>query len=264
MFGWLKSKSRLGNVAGRSTVDSKEGNQPGVKSLSDHASLLLEGTSFAMFVDEDPFFQACHNLKQAALKISFKEFWPVGRRGAAQKAIGGGMRLLCAGCLNEMPFLFQTALPGGGWGSMFVLGGDGLPSNLGASAKQALCPWCSSADGIIVWDNASPGEITERDMDALRELWRQRGLLWWAQNNRQEGVCDRCGSESIPRGQGYLQHSDLLCEKCTLGNTGAEGLEHIRKNQDYFGTSELRRARNLFGGKWHFEPPRIIREVKAA
>lgn len=123
MLGWLKLKSRFGNVAGRFTVQSEERNQPGTISSSDHASLLLEGTSFAMFVDEDLFFQACRDLNQAALKISFKEFWPVGRRGTAQKAIGGGLRLLCAGCFNEMPFSFQMALPGGGMGSMIMVGG---------------------------------------------------------------------------------------------------------------------------------------------
>jgi len=112
MLGWLKLKSRLGNVAGRSTVDSKERNQPGVKSFSDHASLLLEGTSFPMFVDEDPFFQACHNLNQAALKISFKEFWPVGRRGAAQKGDRWGYAVALCRLLQRNAVLVPDGAPG--------------------------------------------------------------------------------------------------------------------------------------------------------
>jgi hypothetical protein len=259
MFGWLK-RNPVGakNIASKSTVGPAQENRPSVTPVTARLSLLLEGTSFAMFVEEAPFFQTCRNLNQAALRIPFKEFWPVGRRGAAQKAVGGGMRLLCARCFNEMPFSFQMALPGGFGGSMIAFG-SGLPSNLGGSAKQATCPWCSSDDGIIVWDNASHGEIADTDLSALRALWRQRCSLWWKLEQR-DGTCERCNSQGISEGQGYFTGSQLLCEKCANNSTAPEVLAKLREKPDYFGTSELRRARNFAAKKWNFEVARTVQE----
>lgn len=220
--------------------------------------LLLEGTEFPLFEQEDAFLQSCAASGQGALKIPFVEFWPASRRGYEHKIIGGGTRLLCARCFADMPFSFQMSLPDGmEVGSMIAIG-EGLPANLFGSAKKASCPWCSSPDGILLWDYAPLGDVTEQDMAALRELWYQRCLLWWRQNNRSEGLCDRCASQSIPRGHGYHNVSEVICEQCALKSTDAEALSELRKKPDYFGTSELRRARNVVAGRWRFEQGGVI------
>lgn len=221
-----------------------------------HAHFSLEGTDFPLFNQEEPFFESCRTAGQGALVMKFRDFWEVGRRGSQCKAIGGGMRLLCAKCCAEMPFSFQMGLPGGFGGSMIAFG-EGLPGNLGESAKAAACPWCHSVHGILLWDYAPLGEITERDLAALRELWKQRGRLWWRQNSRSEGICDDCSSQALARGEGYLKGSSLVCEACAQKSTRAEVLAELRKKPDYFGTSELRRARHVVSGKWRFEAGKI-------
>jgi hypothetical protein len=222
-------------------------------------TLLLEGTAFALFTQEEPFLQSCATTGQGALGIPFLEFWPASRRGAERKIIGGGIRLLCAACFVDMPFSFQMSLPGGlGAGTSLLAIGEGLPSNLFGAAHRAVCPWCGSRAGIIVWDDAPPGEITEQDMAALRELWKQRCRLWWRQNDRAEGLCDRCGSQAILRGQGYHRGSEVVCEPCACKCTDAAALDELRRKPDYFGTSELRRARNLAEGRWQFEPAKVL------
>jgi hypothetical protein len=221
-------------------------------------TLLLEGTEFPFFTQEEPFFQSCVTSGQGALKIAFVEFWQVTGRGYKRKTIGGGTRLLCARCFMDMPFSFQMSLPGGmGGGSMIAIG-EGLPSNLFGSAKKASCPWCSSPDGILLWDYAPLGDLAEQDMAALRRLWHERCLLWWEQNSRGEGLCDRCGLQTIPRGEGYHRGSEVICEQCARKCTDAEALAELRKKPDYFGTSELRRARNVAAGRWRFEKGRLI------
>jgi hypothetical protein len=149
------------------------------------------------------------------------------------------------------------SLPGGFGGSMIAIG-EGLPSNLFEGAKKAACPWCNSRDGILLWDYAPTGDITEQDMAALRELWRQRCVLWWHQSDRSEGLCDACAAQSIPRGHGYHRGSEVVCERCALKYTDAAALDELRKKPDYFGPSELRRARNVAAGRWRFEPGRVI------
>ncbi len=135
-------------------------------------TLFLEGSEFALFTQEEPFLQSCSASGQGALKIPFVEFWPASRRGYERKVIGGGIRLLCVRCFTDMPFSFQMSLPGSGMsgGSMIAVG-EGLPANLFGSAEKAACSWCSSPEGILLWDYAPLGDITERDMLSLRELW---------------------------------------------------------------------------------------------
>ena len=142
------------------------------------------------------------------------------------------------------------------FGSMVAIG-EGLPSNLFGAAKAAQCPHCGTAGGMLLWDHPDFGEISEQDMQALRALWHARCQLWWARNNRSEGLCDRCSSQTIPRGQGYHRGSDVICEACAVDATDAEALAKLQKSPDYFGTSELRLARNFQAGRWRFEPGRF-------
>lgn len=161
--------------------------------------LVLEGTQFHLFAEETVFFDKCRQSGQAALVIPFAEFWPVSGRGYEGKAIDGGTRLLCASCLINMAMSFQMSLPGGMMGGGMIAIGEGLPSNLFVAAKAAVCPQCGSKNGILLWDHPNYGEITEQDMEALRELWHFRCQLWWSRNDRSEGICDCCSSNRIPR-----------------------------------------------------------------
>jgi ankyrin repeat protein len=221
--------------------------------------LLLEGTVFPLFDREETFLQSCTASGQAAFEIPFIEFWPVMSRGNKRKIIGGGTRLLCARCFTDMPFSFQMRLQGSGDETSSILAiGRGLPTNMFESAKKAICPWCNSPNGILVWDHPPYGDVTEIDMAALRELWHQRCILWWHQNDRTEGLCDSCGSQKIKRGDGYCTGSNVNCKQCAEEDTNARGLSNLQEKPDYFGTSELRRARNLVAGKSPFEKGRVI------
>ena len=219
--------------------------------------LFLEGTKFPVFQTEQTFFNECRESGQAAMVLPFAQFWSVCGRGYKAKAISGGMRLLCSRCFVDMPMSFQMTLPGGMNSENITAFGEGLPSNLFDSSKAAKCPYCGVDSGILLWDAPNYGEITEEDMQALRELWEFRCQLWWKQNDRTEGICDRCSNARIPRGQGYHRGSDVICEKCAMEATNDKALSETRNNPDYWGTSELRRARNLRLGKWRFERGRF-------
>jgi hypothetical protein len=227
------------------------------KKTSNH--LLLEGTPFPILTAEALFFKQCRSSGQAAFLLPFVDFWSVDQRGYENKAFIGGGRLFCSNCHAEMPMSFKMSLPGGvtdmidGNVSAF---GEGLPHNVFEAAEKTKCPYCESAEGIVVVDHPDYHDITEQDITMLHELWQFRCRLWWENNDCSERVCDRCNRE-IFRGQGYHLPSELLCETCALDSTGFQALSELRRNPDYFGMSELRRARNLSAGRWRFEPPRI-------
>lgn len=221
-------------------------------------TLHLEGTAFDLFSAEEAFFDRCSRSGQAALKLPFSEYWAVSGRGYQRKAIGGGTRLLCYRCFADMAMSFQMTLPGALGLSSVLAVGEGLPANLFESAAKGVCPWCGCSDGILLWDNAPAGDVTEADLQALRELWRQRCLLWWGRTDRSTGLCDRCAVQDLARGTGYHTGADVICEACALKTTGTETLAELRKSPDYFGTSELRRARNFAAGRWRFEPTRVV------
>ncbi|MDD5543012.1 MAG: hypothetical protein PHX83_07530 [Acidobacteriia bacterium] len=149
------------------------------------------------------------------------------------------------------------SLPGGMFGGRITAIGEGLPSNLFGAAKKAQCPHCSSPNGLLLWDHPRYEPITEPDMEALRNLWRIRCQWWWKQNNRSEGLCDRCSGKTLRRGEGYLSGSSVMCEECAQRSTDEKALSELQKNPDYFGVSELRRARNVQSGAWRLEPARV-------
>lgn len=207
-------------------------------------ALSLEGTRFPLFTEETAFFEECQNSGQAALVLPFADFWEVLSRGIARaKAINADYRLLCSSCLVDMPGSFQMSLPGGPTGG----------SISGGASKSVKCRSCHSKTGILLRDHPDYGDITDVDMEALRNLWQFRCQLWWRQIDRSEGLCDLCSVNSFPRGEGYHIGSDVICEECAVRITGSERLSELRENPDYYGTSELRRARNFRAGSWRFE-----------
>lgn len=215
--------------------------------------LSLEGTKFPLYTAEADFFEECRKTGQAALGLLFVNYWPTCGRIYDSKLAGVEGRLLCSTCLIDMGISFEMSLPSFMYGgNMLFINGE-QPSNLFDSAKAAKCYFCGSESGILLWDHQKYGEITEQDMEALRDLWRNRSKLWWMQNDRSFGMCDICSSSVIPRGHGYHRDSDMICEECCLSATNTRALSELRKDPDYFGKSELRRARNLKSGKWRFE-----------
>ena len=235
--------------------------------MGGHRELDLEGTRFPLFTEKDAFFQECREPGQAALTTRFADYQDllVSMVGAGGGVIRGSRlirstRLLCASCLMDMPGSFVIGLPGGPMGAFrgakIVVGES--PSNLGSSAEAAKCPYCGSAEAILLYDRPDYGDITEKDVEALRELWRFRCQLWWQQDERSEGLCNYCGSATIPRGEGYRRGPDLMCEKCAVSATDSEALAELAGKPHPFGVSELRRARNFQSGRWRFEQGSIV------
>lgn len=154
---------------------------------------------------------------------------------------------------------FELTLPGGGGEFLggIVAIGEQLPSNLFASAAAAKCPYCGSEEGVLVWDHPNYGELTDHDLDAIRDLWRFRCQIWWRQKDRSGALCDHC-STPITQGQGYHKGSQVVCKACAASDTRLEALSDLKRDPDYFGKSELRRARNFKLGCWRFEPARRV------
>jgi hypothetical protein len=243
----------------RKSVQASKLSQPEQKFKK--MDLSLEGTLFPLFTNEAVFIKECKKTGLAALVLPFAKFWDVFGRGLRAKAMTGSVRLLCNSCVVNMADSFKFNLPGG-LGTMLagtVAVGEKLPSNLPAAAKAAKCPYCGSSNGILVFDNPNYGEVTEQDIEALRELWRFRSQLWWNSNTLKEV---RCGGWDcyfhIPRGEGYHSGSDMSCDECTKKSLGAKALPELKKNPDYFGISELRRARNFKFYGWRFEQNHVI------
>lgn len=218
------------------------------RTQSPEPQLLLEGTRFPLFIDVCAFFQECRRSGQAALVITFSDFWHISSLGYQEWPTNKETRLLCASCIREMPMSFRFGL--GGWPNALI---SGVPSSILSAAAAAVCPYCASRLGILLWDHPPYGEITEQDIEALRELWRFRCELWWDKNDHSHWDCALCDSR-IPRGEGYHLGSEVICEECAKEMTGPEALSELRNNPDRFGTSELRRARNFKFSGWRFEP----------
>ena len=207
----------------------------------------LEGTRIHLFTAEAAFFKECRKSGLAALVLPFSEFWPTVRRGFRSKAITGDFRLLCSSCVVDMPEPFRTSLPG--FGSI-------------VDVKGAMCGYCGSKNGILLFDDPKSSEITEQDMLALLELWRFRCQQWWTTNEQDDVICDvyDCSSR-ILRPEGYHLGDEIYCEKCASRATDSEGLIELRKNQNYFGISELRRARSFKFLGWRLERGSIIESI---
>jgi hypothetical protein len=243
----------------RKPVQTSESSQP--EPIFPKMKLILEGTQFSLFTNEAEFINECKSTGLAALVLPFAKFWDVYGRGLRAKAMTGSARLLCNSCVVDMAESFKLNLPGG-LGNIVsgtVAVGEKLPSNLFAAAKAAKCPHCGSSNGILVFDSPDYGEITEQDMEAMRELWQFRSKSWWNRNTRKE---IRCGGwdcySDIPRGEGYYSGSDMFCDECARKTFGENALSELRKNPNYFGISELRRARNFKLSGWRFEQNRIV------
>ncbi|MEI7845048.1 MAG: hypothetical protein WCK35_04500 [Chloroflexota bacterium] len=86
-------------------------------------------------------------------------------------------------------------------------------------------------------------EITQSDLDAIREYKRHLAKKWWATELREHADCDHCKSP-VPRDTGYLFGSSYLyCESCGDIYFGQNALENLRRSPSYFGSGVLEEAR---------------------
>lgn len=220
-------------------------------------ALKLEGSVFFLTTDRPAFLEACRTRGQAALVVPFAGYWETSRALYQAQLPKQGERLLCAACLVDMPMSFRFNLPGGIQMGGWVAIGENLPSSLPAATKAACCPYCGSDKGILLYDHPDYGAIREADMEAVRALWKFRCGLWWNQNQRAGGICDNCNAP-MRRGEGYHNGSGVICQDCVMKSTGADKLESLRKNPDWFGESELRKARNFAAGTYRLERGQLV------
>jgi hypothetical protein len=116
---------------------------------------------------------------------------------------------------------------------------------------------CSGPDGVDIvalffsHQEIGPGadvllveDVSSGDLDKIAAYWRRMGKEWWlAQDEvRNSAICDHCNS-TIARGQGFMNGSYLLCEKCCEKKLSSDALERLREDPNYFGAGLLEAAR---------------------
>ena len=89
---------------------------------------------------------------------------------------------------------------------------------------------------------ASPQtDVTQKDVDALRRLWRFEAERSWQASSRTEGWCDGC-TAPLHRGEGYLIGSWLYCEECV---NEPDPLTTLRENRNFYGVGAVDKARQF-------------------
>jgi hypothetical protein len=92
-------------------------------------------------------------------------------------------------------------------------------------------------------------EITQGDVDAIREYKRHLAQKWWKTESREQASCDHCQSP-VPRDTGYLiADGYLYCERCGDEQFGQNALEDLRRSPSYFGSGVLKEARIFAANK---------------
>ncbi len=92
-------------------------------------------------------------------------------------------------------------------------------------------------------------EITQSDVDAIREYKRHLAKKWWKTESRDQAFCDHCQSP-VPRDTGYLfGDSYLYCEHCGDEQFGQDALDNLRRSPSYFGSGVLQEARIFAANK---------------
>jgi hypothetical protein len=130
---------------------------------------------------------------------------------------------------------------GASFGKMSVVGGTPGFDKFGSSGR---CPKCGNTDSLLVYECFRAEQISERDVEAIRRYWRALAVAWWQTETRQQAICDRC-NDTVQRGEGYVDGSELRCDKCVRDGLLKEGLEKLRGNPHYYGGALLRKARSI-------------------
>jgi hypothetical protein len=147
--------------------------------------------------------------------------------------------LLCAGCLWQFPGSYRLSLQSQG-----VLGNlIGATAGFDNFGQTGVCPQCGSSLSIFVFESFPPDSITDKDLRAIRRYWHSQARNWWgAYGTTKTTACARC-SASIPRNEGYLAGTQMLCDECINNDLMSVGLEQLRKDPHYYGAGLIRKAR---------------------
>ena len=217
----------------------------------------IDGVPFPITSDTAEFCQIAATNRACVMPINTKDYARITQKafGYFSDKFGRGSnftmavssaRLICSGCKWEFPgsytlSLMDPAIFGGG---KFI----GATPGYQEFARTGRCPRCGSQQSFYIYDNLPGKEIARSDIDAIRQYWRHLAQQWWKTESRTEAICDRCTSP-VARGDGYIDGSSLLCEKCCNKSLGTDALKQLRENPNYFGAGLVRKARHFVAVK---------------
>ena len=133
--------------------------------------LHLEGTKFPIFTSKELFYNECQSSGQAAMYVPFSEFSSANAY-CCQNLMKNRetLRLLCASCLVEMSGSFLLRLLGF---QGKIIAFTNIEQKHGTGLSD-ICPYCDSNESILLWNPPQYGEITDKDIEAIRKLWQYR------------------------------------------------------------------------------------------
>lgn len=209
----------------------------------------LYGVDFPIALDIEKFCEIIADKGRCIMLINIKDYAQVWQAvfNYCYKKFGIGSRfmygvtsshLLCARCGLIFPVSYTQSLQGMFEGVDVV----GAAPGFREFGKAARCLNCSSGQAYFAYDNLPAEEITQKDIDYIREYWLHLAQKWWKKESRFQATCDLCRSPVL-RDNGYLQKSNLMCEHCCDKHFSSDALEKLRKNPNHFGKWEIRKAR---------------------
>jgi len=216
----------------------------------------VDGVTFPITSDVDKFCEIAATNRACVMLINTKDYAQITQKAFSyfSNKFGGSSdftkavssaRLICSGCKWEFPGSYTLSLM-----DPKVFGGKFIGATPGYQefGLTGRCPRCGSGQSLYIYDNPPTEEITQSDVNAIREYWRHLAQQWWKTESRTEGICDSCNA-LVPRDAGYLCGSWLLCENCCNRRLGPSVLEQLRQNPDYFGAGLLRKVRHFAANK---------------
>ena len=210
----------------------------------------IDATTFSVVSTADEFIQTIRTARRAALRLRSAEYsqTAVALTQRIQDEYGAGAPqefelscapLHCAGCLAEFPPSYRLSLMNF-FGAGQVWGASPGFREFGQTGR---CPQCGSQDGLLVYEDFTGLNITEKDVDKIRLFWSLAARQWWPSRPADVGICDFCNRD-ISRGEGYLKGSSLLCAACA-DDLLADAAEKLQRDPHYFGAVLLRQIRVL-------------------
>lgn len=213
----------------------------------------LDDGDYPATLEFETFCQIAADQKACALLIHTREYSQVmqqahryftdrfGENSEAARAVTTA-RLICPHCRFEFPASYLVILVAP---EMLPAAVAGALPGFNAFEETGACPHCGGLQALYLYDARSDGAITLADLEALRVYWRSRALMWWKTQGRDAAICDLC-SLPLAQEEGYLSGSRLFCESCCDRLLEPdEALANLRRNPDYFGSGEVRKARLL-------------------
>lgn len=215
--------------------------------------LLLDGAEFPVVRDVDAFMAAVPDQLRIAVALdTLLEYEDVyvalmnafdARYDSAsleQRAFVHA-ELVCLGCGWAFPGSYTAALLGMIGDNTWVAGGTEGFREFG---ETGVCTRCRADWSALAYERFAPSDIGPDDVAALRQYWRDLAIAWWATSGTQQGLCDVCGNRTMGDGEGYLTSgSYLTCDDCVRSRLDG-AVEKLRESPYYYGSHELRRARD--------------------